>query len=54
MAKVAAHNIAVAIEGSNEIRLPCGSIDAKCILDAGDTGIIMLSDHIWGRASIAG
>jgi len=46
MAKVAAHNIAVAIEGGNEIRLPFGSIDAKCILDAGDTGIIMLSDHI--------
>jgi sulfide:quinone oxidoreductase len=46
MAKVAAHNIAVAIEGGNEIRLPFASIDAKCILDAGDTGIIMLSDHI--------
>jgi len=46
MAKVAAHNIVAAIEGGNEIRLPFASIDAKCILDAGDTGIIMLSDHI--------
>ncbi len=46
MARVAAHNIAAAIEGGPEIRLPFGAIDAKCILDAGGTGIIMSSDRI--------
>lgn len=46
MARVAAHNIAAKIEGGEQIHLPFDAIDAKCILDAGDTGIIMLSDHI--------
>ncbi|HWP92106.1 MAG TPA: FAD-dependent oxidoreductase [Thermodesulfobacteriota bacterium] len=46
MARVAAHNIASAIEGGSEIRLPFSAMDAKCILDAGSTGIIMLSDRI--------
>lgn len=46
MARVAAHNIATAIQGGPEIRLPFGAIDAKCILDAGSTGIIMSSDRI--------
>jgi len=46
MARVAAHNIAAAIEGGPEVRLPFAAIDAKCILDAGGTGIIMLSDEI--------
>lgn len=46
MAKVAAHNIAAAILGGDTVRLPFPSIDAKCILDAGNTGVIMTSDHI--------
>lgn len=46
MARVAAHNIAAAIEGGPEVRLPFAAIDAKCILDAGGTGIIMVSDRI--------
>lgn len=46
MGRVAAHNIAAAIEGGPEVRLPFAAIDAKCILDAGGTGIIMLSDKI--------
>lgn len=46
MAKVAAHNIAVDIHGGEEVHLPFASIDAKCILDAGNTGVIMTADHI--------
>ncbi|HWE37536.1 MAG TPA: FAD-dependent oxidoreductase [Isosphaeraceae bacterium] len=46
MAKVAAHNIAAAILGGTEVHLPFASIDAKCILDAGNTGVIMTADHI--------
>ena len=47
MAKVAAHNIAAEILGTaDEVRLPFASIDAKCILDAGNTGVIMTADHI--------
>ena len=48
MAKVAAHNIAAAILGGDTVRLPFPSIDAKCILDAGNTGVIMTSDPILG------
>jgi len=46
MAKVAAHNIAAEITDGKLISLPFASIDAKCILDAGNTGVIMTSDHI--------
>ena len=46
MAKTAAHNIAAEILGESQVHLPFGSIDAKCILDAGNTGVIMTSDHI--------
>lgn len=45
MARVVAHNIAAGIQGEPLIALPPGSIDAKCVLDAGNTGIIMTSDH---------
>ena len=46
MAKAAAHNIAADLLGEPEVRLPYGQIDAKCILDAGNTGVIMTADHI--------
>lgn len=46
MAKVAAHNIEAEIDGAPEVRLPFASIDAKCILDAGNNGVIMTADHI--------
>ncbi|MCO5169780.1 MAG: FAD-dependent oxidoreductase [Planctomycetes bacterium] len=46
MARVAAHNIAAAILGGDVVRLPFASIDAKCILDAGNTGVIMTADHM--------
>lgn len=45
MARVVAHNIAASIAGQPLLGLPPGSIDAKCVLDAGNTGIIMTSDH---------
>jgi sulfide:quinone oxidoreductase len=45
MAKVVAHNIAAELEGGKLIGLPPAFIDAKCVLDAGDTGIIMSGDH---------
>lgn len=45
MAKVVAHNVAAALHGEKMISLPPGAIDAKCVLDAGNTGIIMLADH---------
>ncbi|HVC94555.1 MAG TPA: FAD-dependent oxidoreductase [Pirellulales bacterium] len=45
MAEVVAHNIAASIDGHKMISLPPGSIDAKCVLDAGNSGIIMSADH---------
>jgi sulfide:quinone oxidoreductase len=45
MARVVAHNIVASIAGEPLVGLPPGSIDAKCILDAGNNGIIMTSDH---------
>jgi sulfide:quinone oxidoreductase len=45
MAKVAAHNIVADIQGHHKVALPPGSIDAKCVLDAGNMGIIMSADH---------
>jgi sulfide:quinone oxidoreductase len=45
MARVVAHNIVASIAGEPLIGLPPGSIDAKCVLDAGNTGIIMTADH---------
>ena len=45
MAKVVAHNIAASIKGEPLVKLTPGAIDAKCVLDAGNNGIIMTSDH---------
>ncbi len=45
MARVVAHNIVASIHGEKLVGLPPGSIDAKCVLDAGNNGIIMTSDH---------
>lgn len=46
MAKVVVHNIVADIEGHPKVSLSPGAIDAKCVLDAGNTGIIMTSDHL--------
>ena len=45
MAKVVVHNIVADLHGTPMIRLPPGAIDAKCVLDAGNNGIIMTADH---------
>lgn len=45
MAKVVVHNIIASIHGEPLVALPPASIDAKCVLDAGNTGIIMTADH---------
>lgn len=45
MARVVAHNVVASIMGEPSIGLPPGSIDAKCVLDAGNNGIIMTADH---------
>jgi sulfide:quinone oxidoreductase len=45
MARVVAHNVVASIHGERLVGLPPGSIDAKCVLDAGNNGIIMTSDH---------
>jgi sulfide:quinone oxidoreductase len=46
MARIAVHNIVADIEGSSPLSLPVGAIDAKCVLDAGNNGIIMTADHL--------
>lgn len=45
MAKVVVHNIVADMHGAPKVGLAPGAIDAKCILDAGNNGIIMLADH---------
>ena len=47
MAKYAAHNIAAAITGRSPKPKPAGEIDAKCILDAGNEGILMYTDRVY-------
>lgn len=48
MAKVAAQNIAADIKGDESLHkeLPFPEIQGMCILDAGNQGVVMLSDHI--------
>jgi sulfide:quinone oxidoreductase len=45
MAKVVVHNIVADVHGAPKVGLPPAAIDAKCVLDAGNNGIIMLADH---------
>jgi sulfide:quinone oxidoreductase len=45
MAKVVAHNIAADLRDEPMLELPASYIDAKDVLDAGDTGIIISADH---------
>jgi sulfide:quinone oxidoreductase len=46
MARIVAHNIVASITGERMVGLPPAAIDAKCVLDAGNNGIIMTSDHL--------
>ena len=47
MAHTAAKNIAASIEGRPLTAKPEADIDAKCILDAGNMGIIMYTDRVY-------
>jgi len=54
MGRIVAHNIAAEIRAEPKIALPPAAIDAKCVLDAGNTGVIMSADrmlaprkHVW-------
>ena len=47
MAKVAAHNIAAEITGKPPKELPFPNINALCVMDAGQQGVIMLSDRVF-------
>lgn len=44
MARAAAHNVAAAVRGEEMVAMPPSAIDAKYVLDAGSTGVIMTSD----------
>jgi len=49
MAKTAAHNIAVDIQGAGERKtMPFSLIQAYCIMDTGDMGMMILGDHMLG------
>lgn len=47
MAKYAARNIAASIAGKPLVPKPATEIDAKCVLDAGNQGIIMYTDRVY-------
>ncbi|MCX7914864.1 MAG: hypothetical protein N3A53_00980 [Verrucomicrobiae bacterium] len=47
MAKYAARNIVASIRRQPLMPKPATEIDAKCIMDAGNQGIIMLTDRIY-------
>ena len=47
MAHTAADNIAASIAGTPLIAKPQADIDAKCILDAGNQGIVMYTDRVY-------
>jgi len=47
MARYAAMNIAASIQGKPLTPKPATELDAKCVMDAGNQGIIMLTDRIY-------
>jgi len=47
MGHLVAHNIAAAITGKPAAERRFGDINALCILDAGDSGVIMVTDKIF-------
>jgi sulfide:quinone oxidoreductase len=53
MAKVAAQNIAADIQGGERRSLPMAEMQAICILDAGNNGIIFKADHVLGTSEHA-
>jgi len=53
MAKVAAQNIAADLQGGERREMPMSDMEAICILDAGDGGIIFKADHVLGTSEHA-
>ena len=49
MGRAAAHNIVAAIKGKKPRPLPTLDITAMCMLDAGDSGIMMMVDGLFGK-----
>lgn len=47
MARYAARNIAASITGRPLVAKPTATIDAKCVLDAGNQGIVMYTDRVY-------
>jgi sulfide:quinone oxidoreductase len=50
MAKVAAQNMAADIQGGERREMPMSEMEAICILDAGNQGIIFKADHVLGES----
>jgi sulfide:quinone oxidoreductase len=53
MAKVAAQNITADIQGGDRRSMPMTEMEAICILDAGNNGIIFKADHVLGESQHA-
>lgn len=50
MAKVAAQNMAADMQGGERREMPMSEMEAVCILDAGNAGIIFKADHVLGES----
>jgi len=50
MAKVAAQNITADLQGGERRSMPVTEMEAICILDAGNNGIIFKADHVLGES----
>ena len=48
MGRTAAQNIAADLQGGERKRLPIDELEAICVLDAGNSGIIFKADHVLG------
>ncbi|MBJ7354111.1 MAG: NAD(P)/FAD-dependent oxidoreductase [Thermoleophilaceae bacterium] len=48
MGRTAAQNIAADLQGGERKSLPLGELEAICVLDAGNSGIIFKADHVLG------
>lgn len=53
MAKVAAHNIAADLHGTDNDLLPLDDLAAICVLDAGNNGVIFKADRVLARNGAA-
>lgn len=50
MARVAAQNIAADLQGGERRSMPLSELEAVCVLDAGNGGIIFKADHVLGES----